>query len=78
MFLSERAIVHFYHGYEEKYYGEGKGGFPKERYRFIILKRKKTPQYKRMPLRQYFQVCLSTGAGCQRDEPNQHTVEKER
>lgn len=39
MFLSERAIVHFYHGYEDECYGEGKGGFPKARYRFILLKK---------------------------------------
>lgn len=39
MFLSEKAIVHFYCGYEEKCYGECKGGFPKERYRFILLKK---------------------------------------
>lgn len=44
MFLSERAIVHFYHGYEEKCYVEGNRGFPKELYGFILSKKKPTTQ----------------------------------
>lgn len=44
MFLSESAIVHFYHGYEEKCYVEGKRGFPKEHYGFILLKKPATTQ----------------------------------
>lgn len=79
MFLSERAVVNFYHRCEDKCCGEGGETF---QWNIIDSFYKKTQQYRRIPLGSSLRYISVKKAGSltiwmSRDEPNQHTPERE-